>query len=297
MTQPHVSIIIPTYNHGHLIGDCLDSLRSQTIDDWEAIVVNNFSTDNTEEVISKLNDPRIQVVTFKNNGVIAASRNRGAKVAKSAFLAFLDSDDIWYPNKLELCLNGMQTGYTILCHAERWVGENGLNRIVRYGPTNRAKYERLLFDGNCLSTSAVILSTDLFNSVGGFSEDPSFITAEDYDLWLRISLLGNDVGFINDVLGEYRLHGGNQSGVAERHYDAVVSVLNWHFSKICDFGALGQTRIRRRISLASYGCARMLQDNNNFNGAYYWLRKAIAGWPFSIKPWLALMLNVVNSKW
>ena len=93
---PAVSIVIPTYNHGYFLKKCLQSVIDQTLTDWEAIVINNFSEDNTIDVVNSFHDPRIHLVNFKNNGIIAASRNEGIKISNADLIAFLDSDDSWY---------------------------------------------------------------------------------------------------------------------------------------------------------------------------------------------------------
>lgn len=98
---PGVSIVIPTYNHEAFLGAALSSVVSQTYTNWEAIVVNNFSTDGTEALVYSFNDPRIKLVNFHNNGIIGAARNQGINLAIYPFVAFLDSDDTWLPTKLE----------------------------------------------------------------------------------------------------------------------------------------------------------------------------------------------------
>ena len=100
--KPVYSVIIPTYNPGHLIGRCLSSVIAQTFQAWEAIVVNNYSQDNTIEVVEGFRDERVRLFNFSNKGVIAASRNEGIRQAGGDFIAFLDSDDWWYPKKLEI---------------------------------------------------------------------------------------------------------------------------------------------------------------------------------------------------
>ncbi|NDF83787.1 MAG: glycosyltransferase family 2 protein, partial [Actinobacteria bacterium] len=102
--SPRVSVVIPTFNHAKLLKRALDSVVAQTFDNWEAIVVNNFSADETIDVVRSFNDDRITLINFSNNGIIAASRNQGIKAARGQYLAFLDSDDKWYPEKLEKCL-------------------------------------------------------------------------------------------------------------------------------------------------------------------------------------------------
>ncbi|MFM8815465.1 MAG: glycosyltransferase family 2 protein, partial [Actinomycetes bacterium] len=102
--SPLVSIVIPTYNHAPMLQRALSTVVKQTYQNWNAIVVNNFSTDNTLEIVAAFNDPRIQVVNFRNNGVIGASRNEGIALSTGTYVAFLDSDDTWVPSKLEKCV-------------------------------------------------------------------------------------------------------------------------------------------------------------------------------------------------
>jgi glycosyltransferase involved in cell wall biosynthesis len=92
--SPLVSVVIPTYNHARYLGRALQSVLDQTYKNWEAIVIDNHSTDNTAELIASFADQRITYLKIHNNGVIAASRNAGIRAAKGEWLAFLDSDDL-----------------------------------------------------------------------------------------------------------------------------------------------------------------------------------------------------------
>ena len=113
---PVVSIVIPTYNHGRFLKKCLQTVLDQTFTGWEAIVVNNFSEDNTIAVINSFQDQRIHLVNFKNNGIIAASRNLGIKRSVGEYIAFLDSDDWWIPQKLEKSLHYLEQGADVVYH-------------------------------------------------------------------------------------------------------------------------------------------------------------------------------------
>src|SRR5687767_4383972 len=97
VSPPLVSVIIPTYNHAPFLREALESLIAQDFRDWEALVVNNYSTDDTLEVVRSFDDRRIRVENFRNNGVIGASRNLGIRLSRGKYIAFLDSDDKWYP--------------------------------------------------------------------------------------------------------------------------------------------------------------------------------------------------------
>ena len=295
---PCISIIIPTYNQGHLIGDCIESIRCQTVSNWEALVINNFSDDSTEEVVANFQDSRIRIIRFRNYGVIASSRNEGVKLARAPYVAFLDSDDIWYPTKIEKTITAIQTGHELVCHANSCIRPDGsIANVIGRSPAHGATYYQLLFGDNCLSTSGVTMSVRLFNAVGGFSEKPEYITAEDYDLWLNVARSGTSIYFIDNILGEYRLHSGNLSYVAERSHQAITEVLKFHFSTNFQFTIINRLRIRKRFGYASYCCVRRLQDNKQFTPAYKWLIYSIYLWPFAPKIWAALIYNIIESAW
>ena len=88
--RPTVTVVIPTYNHAEFLKKCLQSVLDQTFGEWEAVVVNNFSEDNTIEIVNSYQDPRIRLVNFRNNGIIAASRNEGVRRSKADLVAFLE---------------------------------------------------------------------------------------------------------------------------------------------------------------------------------------------------------------
>ena len=104
ISSEKVSIVIPTYNHAKYLGKCVNSVENQTYNNWEAIIVNNNSTDNTIDIINSFNDKRIKTININNDGIIAKSRNIGIQSASGSYIAFLDSDDWWYPNKLEIIM-------------------------------------------------------------------------------------------------------------------------------------------------------------------------------------------------
>ena len=118
---PTVSIVIPTYNHSKFISKALDSVINQTYKNWEAIIIDNNSTDNTDKVINRYIDPRIKHLKIDNDGVIAKSRNLGINEAKAEWIAFLDSDDWWTKDKLEVCLSKIDKNIDFIYHAHEYV--------------------------------------------------------------------------------------------------------------------------------------------------------------------------------
>ena len=114
--MPKFSVIMPTYNHSKFIGKAIKSVIGQSERDFELIIINNFSTDNTLKIIKNFKDSRIKVINFNNLGIIASSRNEGIKISRGQYIAFLDSDDFWFSNKLEISLKFINQGHNFICH-------------------------------------------------------------------------------------------------------------------------------------------------------------------------------------
>lgn len=230
--RPEITVVIPTYNHARLLERALKSLTEQTFHNWEAIVVNNYSNDDTEDVVKNFNDPRIILTNHKNFGVIGSSRNLGIKLARAEYISFLDSDDEWFPKKLEVVKKYIDKGFPIICHGESWVRQDTEIKRVFYGPATRCSYRSLLYFGNRVSTSAMTVSKRSLTEVGCFSVRPEFSMVEDYDLWMKLSKAGNQFLFLPKILGKYHIHSNNNSSAHYQHTKAELALLRDHFSKI-----------------------------------------------------------------
>lgn len=184
-TKPQISVVIPVYNRAQTIGRAIDSVLAQELLPEEIIVVDDGSTDNTPEALNSYL-PKIQVVRQGNRGVSAA-RNRGVAEAHGKWIAFLDSDDEWMPDKLQKQIAFIEQHpiSRILQTEERWIRNNmHVNPGKKYSKKsgNIFKY--------CLKTcivgpSTVICESTLLTEMGGFDEN--LPVCEDYDLWLRIA--------------------------------------------------------------------------------------------------------------
>lgn len=229
---PRVSVVIPTYNHAHFLGRALQSVVDQTYTKWEAIVVDNHSTDNTAAVLHDFSEPRIISLKIHNNGVIAASRNMGIRAAKGEWIAFLDSDDHWYPDKLEMVCKRIkeEPAVDVWSTDELLVDETtGERRLLRYGPCTSGFYEGLLVRGNCMSPSATLVRRDfLFQKDILFREEKDFVTVEDYDFWMQLAQKGAKFRFIHSVQGEYLVHRTNNSGQDLLHRQNTLNLLKDH---------------------------------------------------------------------
>lgn len=284
-----VSVVIPTFNHADFLRSAIQSVIDQTYTNWEAIIVNNFSTDNTIGVVAEFNDPRIQLVNYRNQGVIAASRNEGVRLATGSVVAFLDSDDHWFPDKLAKCVEQIDQGNDVVCHGENWSSEGLPVRAVFYGPAKNSTPKKLLFRGNCISTSATIVRTSTLNQVGGFSENSEFITAEDYELWIKLAKVTERFYFLHEILGEFRRHDQSASSAVQRHLDAELSVIAHHSSQnMRSFG--DQLRLRHRRSKAIYAAGRAEMRAQNKLAARRYFARAIIQSPLFLRTYIALIL-------
>jgi glycosyltransferase involved in cell wall biosynthesis len=195
-----VSVIIPTYNRRAIVREAIDSVLAQTVD-LELIVVDDGSSDGTGEDLARLGAERAETVRIERmaNCGPAAARNRGVAMARAPLVAFLDSDDLWAPEKLARQLQFMREnpGCPISQTDETWI-RNG--RRVNPGMRHRKRAGDFFVESlrTCLvSPSAVLMTKKLFDSIGGFDEDMR--AAEDYDLWLRIQV-EHEIGLLEEPL-------------------------------------------------------------------------------------------------
>jgi glycosyltransferase involved in cell wall biosynthesis len=209
---PRVSVIIPTYNRSWCLSEAIDSVLSQTFRDMELIVVDDGSTDETPALLSRYGD-RLRCLRQANQGVSAA-RNNGFQAADGALIAFLDSDDLWQPDKLtrQVAFFDRQPEAQICQTEETWI-----RRGVRVNPRHRhRKPSGWIFEPSlalCLvSPSAVMMRRELLEEMGGFDE--SLPACEDYDLWLRVSLR-YPIHLIDEALVVKR--GGHEDQLSRQH--------------------------------------------------------------------------------
>ncbi len=185
ITQPLLSIIIPTYNREKLIATTIQSLMMQDYQNFEIIVVDDGGSDNTEGVVMGFKDRRIRYIK-KSNGERAAARNYGARMANGSYFNFFDSDDRAYPNHLAAASEAIHSlGTPEIFHLGYDVkDENG--RIEKICNSHPAHLNEILIDGNHLSCNGVFIRKDIAN-LFPFNEDRQLSASEDYELWLRLA--------------------------------------------------------------------------------------------------------------
>ena len=184
--MPAVTVIIPTYNRAHLVGRAIESVLSQTFHDWELIVVDDASTDNTKEAVYGFRDSRIRYLFHEVRRGGSAARNTGISEARGEYVAFLDSDDEWLPTKLKKQLelfsrSPQQVGlvYTGAIYVYR-------TYYIKRPPSHKGfLYRNLLLRNVIGSISVAMIRTTVLAYVNGFDE--ALPSRQDVDLWLRIS--------------------------------------------------------------------------------------------------------------
>lgn len=203
MTEKLVSIIMPTYNCAKFIGRTLDSAKAQTYKNWELIIVDDCSTDNTKEIVEEYmkDDERIKYHVLGENSGAAVARTEAMKLAQGSYMAFLDSDDIWMPEKLERQIKWMEeNGYAFSCTAYEQIDEDDkpLGRVIK--TIKKTGYNRLLLD--CpVGNSTVIYDVE---KMGKF-EVPNIRKRNDDALWLQMLKKEPYIWGMPDVLMQYRI--------------------------------------------------------------------------------------------
>ena len=201
-----ISVIIPTYNCAEYIAEAIDSVLNQTFTDFEIIVVDDGSTDETAAIMKRYGD-KVRYIRQKNNGP-AVARNLGINTARGEFIAFLDADDIWHPEKLEIQHHYLEehTECALVYANCSTFTETGL-KTAAYDGTHRKVYSGNIFDRlyrrNFIACISVMLRKECLETTGLFPEHFDKATSEDWHLWLRIAY-HFPIGCIDQPLAKYR---------------------------------------------------------------------------------------------
>lgn len=213
-----VSIITPTYNCGRFIAETIECVLAQTYQNWEMLIIDDCSTDNTEQVVRQYNDPRIKYHCLKQNSGAAVARNEALKMAKGRWIAFLDSDDLWSPNKLKRQVEFMVTnGYSFTYHEYDEINERS-EKIGNHisGPK---KITRIGMISYCWPGCLTVMYDA---NVIGLIQIPPIKKNNDYAMWLLVSQKAN-CHLLKDNLASYRKREGSISN------HSYTSLIKWHY--------------------------------------------------------------------
>ena len=205
-----VSIIMPCYNSEKYISHSIESVLAQSMNEWELLIVNDASTDGTSDIIDRFSrqDTRIRVFHLKINSSAAVARNVGIANAKYKYIAFLDSDDIWLPSKLDTQIGLMEMHGISFSYSSYYVINNigkimGIRKAV-----NSMTYKKLLKYGNDIGCLTVVYNREMFNDM---RFDENIRIHEDYKMWLDIFRGIDGAQGIKEPLALYRVHSGSKN--------------------------------------------------------------------------------------
>lgn len=254
MKQDRITIIMACYNASAYISETIQSVISQSYDNWELIIADDQSTDNSVFVIQEFcrNDPRIKLIECKQNGGPAKARNAALDAANSRWIAFLDSDDIWLPDKLEKTITKARNcNAAMVCTGfRRFVEKTEGNRQIGHfvNVPHKFTYEGLL-GGNKIATSTVLLDTEKTGQIR-----MKAVYYDDFDCWLSILKNGHSTVGLKEDLMRYRVLKGsvsrNKLKSATHHWDSLRRLQGigfvkslWYFSRYVVSGLLKYARL------------------------------------------------------
>ncbi len=289
MQAPKVSVIIITYNRAQMLKTAMQTVLDQTFEDFELLIIDDGSPDDTENAVKSFHDPRVRYIKHAQNQGEGGARNTGVQHAEGEYIAFLDDDDEWFPNKLqlqvELLASQPQVGF---------VHSALINFYAETGEEVEIKAPVQAVSGNVfddlLQENFVILSTVIarkacFDAVGPF--DLSIPAGLDYDMWVRISQ-HYEFAYIDVPLIKYRKHLnklGRNYDLQIRGNEAFINKYNAYYNVM---GKLNNTRYFRLGLLYCFV--------NNFKNARRNYFKAIQLYPINPKPYVAIVMTLFGQR-
>jgi glycosyltransferase involved in cell wall biosynthesis len=274
-TRPFISVIIPTFNRLDLLKETVESVRKQTFRDFEIIVVNDGSTDGTGEWLRAQGD--VQALEQSNSG-IATSRNNGAAVARGGWLAFLDHDDLWAPEKLRIQADFVSENPGVALVAARH---------VRLGKKYHKPRQRTWIKGDLLvkefsesfiHTSSVMIRRDVFEAIKGFP--PSYRFADEFDVWLKIAA-AYPIAYVDEPLVFIRFYEANTSHDRVGVRSDTYSILLKHY----DPARIPVPIFLKTLSDHDISFGRAHLKAGDMAEALKWFRRSVERTPFRWRSW------------
>lgn len=295
IANPLVSVIVPTYNREKQLRRCLDSLVAQTLGEFEVIVCDDGSTDNTATAVNGYVSLLDIVYDYADNfGGPARPRNRGMRLARAAYVAFLDSDDWWAPMKLERSLCALNSGADVVFH-DLWnvlsEDQKVFRSRIRTSRPVSPMLESLLCSAHSIPNSSIAVRRDTLRAIGEICEDRELIAVEDFDMLLRLSKVTEKFVKIPECLGYYWNGGGNISRASSEQIRRIEAVYARHMPSLGESGRL------RAEALLAYRVGRIAQLHGDWKVAAPTLRTALRGrldMPYKLKAvWLLSVHRVL----
>jgi len=227
------SVILPTWNRFLFLDRCLNSLKNQKFKNFEVVLIDNCSQDDTKTLIEKYKILDINYKKFSNNGILAKSRNLGIKLAKYDYIAFLDDDDWWTNDKLLINYNLIKkNNFNFLYHDLYFINKQNIFRKVLKGKEIHKPYLlNFLINGNPILNSSVVVLKSLLEDVNLINENPELAASEDFNCWIKIFERNPKVKYIPKTLGYYQDH---TLGMSKKNMYRCSSVCAYEFSRKFD---------------------------------------------------------------
>jgi glycosyltransferase involved in cell wall biosynthesis len=285
--MPKVSVIIPAYNAAPYTVEAIESVLNQTFKDFEIIVVDDGSTDNTKELLQPyVDDCRINYI-YKENGGASSARNMGIRASKGQYIACLDCDDLWLPEKLEICTEFLENNPKIGLVYTRvfFIDSHGNNVGTSGGRCKSGMIFEKLIVKNFIMNSTPVVKKECFTKVGLFDE--SVFHPADWDMWLRISE-HYPIIYLDKILTKYRIR---ESRYFERNIEHAKSEIFRVLEKTFRLRTYLPKKLKRKaISNVSFESAKAYARKLNLKNARKEAFKAVKLCPYNVKYYLLFIL-------
>ena len=209
MNKDLISIVIPTYNREKKLKRAIISILKQSYPNWELIIVDNNSSDKSEELVKSFKNNKIYFYKIDNNGIIAKSRNFGISKSNGDYVCFLDSDDTWHHEKLYYLKKYIFDGFDLIYHDMNLSNKKFFKKTGYCRDLLNPIYNDLLNNGPAFPTSSVCVNKKKFDEISRFNENSNFLAWEDYDAWLNFAKITEKFVKIPKVLGSITIDGEN----------------------------------------------------------------------------------------
>jgi glycosyltransferase involved in cell wall biosynthesis len=295
---PKVSVVTATFNYGRYLAGALDSILAQTYQNWESIVVDDGSEDNTAEVVQPyLADARFRYVRTTNQGQ-AAAENTGIGLASGQYIAFLDADDLWLSDKLsrQMAVFEDKPEVAVVYSDRAFIDANGGRVAGALGskPLHKGKVLREIFRDNFICFSSAIVRASVLRSLGGF--DCSCYRNQDYDLWLRIAQFA-EFDYVDERLVCYRIGHGKPGVSGKKMLLSALRIMDKFLANSVDMHGLSKLDVRTAYA-ETYAHIGAIDRNEGSLSAFAWLLRALATMPCSREVWrVILRSSIPESLW
>jgi glycosyltransferase involved in cell wall biosynthesis len=263
-----ISVVIPAYNAAPFLPRCLASVFDQTLQPQEVIVVDDGSTDDTAVLAERLGAKVIR----RSNGGLSAARNTGIEGATGEWIALLDADDLWSPEKLRLQAERVRKDTVLVYTGIRIFDDNGIRQeCLAFDP---AFVRRELRFGNPITPSSVLVRRDAVSRNGGFRQD--IRACEDWEMWVRLQSLGAFEG-VPEPLTDYYVYPSSLSANPQRMLDAFERILDT--TLVADLHGVSRRMWRRRVRAVQFYSAALIARDNHLQGEIRYMLRSFAAWP------------------